>query len=89
MVLKNDQCCIIVFFKDIIGEGAFSQVFRGHFQGAEVAIKRLKVPLSSQDRNYFAAEVSTWITEHLVDFFLRRIGYVLFNDVLNTFYLRL
>ena len=47
------------FFKDIIGEGAFSQVFRGHFQGAEVAIKRLKVPLSSQDRNYFAAEVST------------------------------
>ena len=56
---KNDQCCIIVFFKDIIGEGAFSQVFRGQFQGAEVAIKRLKVPLSSQDRNYFAAEVST------------------------------
>ena len=46
-----------VFFPDLVGEGAFSQVFRGKYQGAEVAIKRLNTPLSSQDKNYFAAEV--------------------------------
>jgi len=43
---------------DLLGEGAFSQVFRGSYQGSEVAVKRLKVPLSSQDKNYFTAEVS-------------------------------
>ena len=45
------------WLSDLIGEGAFSQVFRGTFQGSEVAIKRLKIPLSNQDKNYFAAEV--------------------------------
>ena len=44
-------------FPDLVGEGAFSQVFRGTYQGSEVAIKRLVVPLAAQDRNYFAAEV--------------------------------
>ncbi|KAK7495292.1 hypothetical protein BaRGS_00013474, partial [Batillaria attramentaria] len=49
----------IVFSQsDLVGEGAFSQVFRGQYQGAEVAIKRLNTPLSSHDKNYFAAEVS-------------------------------
>ncbi|XP_033105975.1 uncharacterized protein LOC117108132 [Anneissia japonica] len=43
--------------KDIIGEGAFSQVFHGKFNGSEVAIKRLKHSLSSSDKNYFAEEV--------------------------------
>ncbi|ELU17132.1 hypothetical protein CAPTEDRAFT_146577, partial [Capitella teleta] len=38
--------------------GAFSRVFKASFQGAIVAVKRLKVPLSSQDKNYFTAEVS-------------------------------
>jgi serine/threonine protein kinase len=42
---------------DVIGEGAFSRVFKASFQGAIVAVKRLKVPLSSQDKNYFTAEV--------------------------------
>ena len=42
---------------DLIGEGAFSQVFKATYQGAVVAVKRLRVPLSSQDKNYFTAEV--------------------------------
>ncbi|XP_046561668.1 serine/threonine-protein kinase BCK1/SLK1/SSP31-like [Haliotis rubra] len=44
--------------EDLIGEGAFSRVYRARYQGADVAVKRLRVPLSSQDKNYFAAEVS-------------------------------
>ncbi|XP_071951805.1 uncharacterized protein [Antedon mediterranea] len=44
--------------EDIIGEGAFSQVFHGMFNGSEVAIKRLKHSLSSSDKNYFAEEVN-------------------------------
>ena len=51
------RSAMAVFFPDLVGEGAFSQVFRGKYQGAEVAIKRLNTPLSSQDKNYFAAEV--------------------------------
>ena len=51
------RSALAVFFPDLVGEGAFSQVFRGKYQGAEVAIKRLNTPLSSQDKNYFAAEV--------------------------------
>ncbi|KAK3099351.1 hypothetical protein FSP39_003147 [Pinctada imbricata] len=43
---------------DLIGEGAFSKVYHGVYQGTDVAVKQLKVPLSSHDRNYFAAEVS-------------------------------
>jgi predicted Ser/Thr protein kinase len=46
------------YVSDLIGEGAFSKVYRGSFQGVEIAIKRLMVPLDRQDRNYFAAEVS-------------------------------
>ncbi|XP_021360200.1 uncharacterized protein LOC110454806 [Mizuhopecten yessoensis] len=44
--------------QDLIGEGTFSQVYKGKYQGTEVAVKQLKIPLSSQDRNYFTAEVS-------------------------------
>ena len=47
----------ILQFTDLIGEGAFSCVYRGSYQGSEVAVKQLKIPLSSQDKNYFAAEV--------------------------------
>ncbi|RUS77283.1 hypothetical protein EGW08_014947 [Elysia chlorotica] len=43
---------------DLCGEGRFSQVFKGTFKGSEVAIKRLKAPLLSKDKNYFKAEVS-------------------------------
>ncbi|XP_071087310.1 uncharacterized protein [Haliotis cracherodii] len=42
---------------DLIGEGTFSHVYRARYQGADVAVKCLKVPLSSQNKNYFAAEV--------------------------------
>ena len=45
------------FVSDLIGEGAFSRVCRGNFQGSTVAVKQLKIPLSAQDKNYFAAEV--------------------------------
>ena len=49
---------------DVIGEGTFSQVFRGYFNGSEVAIKRLKLPLEAADRNYFAEEVHiAWHSE--------------------------
>ncbi|XP_069130522.1 uncharacterized protein [Argopecten irradians] len=44
--------------QDLIGEGTFSRVYKGQYQGSEVAVKQLKIPLSSQDRNYFNAEVS-------------------------------
>ena len=50
-----------LFQLGLIGEGAFSEVFHGMFQGAEVAVKRLKVPLTSQDKNYFIAEVTQYI----------------------------
>ncbi|XP_033632232.1 dual specificity protein kinase splB-like [Asterias rubens] len=43
---------------DTIGEGTFSHVFHGYFNGSEVAIKRLKIPLAASDHNYFAEEVS-------------------------------
>ena len=43
---------------DLCGEGPFSQVFRGTFKGSVVAVKRLKAPLLSKDKNYFKAEVS-------------------------------
>ena len=49
-------------FVDLIGEGAFCQVYHGMYQGSEVAIKQLKIPLSSQDRNYFTAEVQIKLT---------------------------
>ena len=48
---------LLCVFPDLIGEGAFSQVFRGSYLASEVAIKRLKVPLLAQDKNYFMAEV--------------------------------
>ncbi|XP_063416470.1 uncharacterized protein LOC134698109 [Mytilus trossulus] len=43
---------------DLVGEGTFSRVYHGVCLGAEVAIKQLKIPLTSHDKNYFAAEVS-------------------------------
>ncbi|XP_038055741.1 uncharacterized protein LOC119727764 [Patiria miniata] len=49
---------ILYHEEDTIGEGTFSQVFHGFFNGSEVAIKRLKSPLNAADRNYFAEEVS-------------------------------
>ena len=52
-MMINKSCIAL----DLIGEGAFSQVFRGFYQGSEVAVKQLKVPLPAQDRNYFMAEV--------------------------------
>ncbi|XP_006811645.2 uncharacterized protein LOC102810182, partial [Saccoglossus kowalevskii] len=52
---END---ILINEADLIGEGSFSQVFRGYYHGSEVAIKRLKTPLSIQDKNYFAEEVN-------------------------------
>ncbi|XP_072039925.1 LOW QUALITY PROTEIN: uncharacterized protein [Amphiura filiformis] len=42
----------------VLGEGTFSQVFSGNFNGSEVAIKRLKIPIQEADHNYFAEEVS-------------------------------
>ncbi|KAK3588556.1 hypothetical protein CHS0354_027782 [Potamilus streckersoni] len=44
--------------QDLVGSGTFADVYQGLYQGSEVAIKRLKVPLPDHDRNYFAAEVS-------------------------------
>lgn len=49
---------IHIDFIDVMGEGSFSTVYHGLYQGSDVAIKQLKVPLSPQDYNYFAAEVS-------------------------------
>ncbi|XP_022086324.1 uncharacterized protein LOC110976918 isoform X2 [Acanthaster planci] len=49
---------ILYHEEDLIGEGTFSRVFHGLFNGSEVAIKRLKIPLDIADRNYFAEEVS-------------------------------
>ncbi|XP_052078614.1 uncharacterized protein LOC127716450 isoform X2 [Mytilus californianus] len=43
---------------DLIGEGTFSRVYHGVCLGTEVAIKQLKIPLTTHDKNYFAAEVS-------------------------------
>ncbi|CAG2190477.1 Probable serine/threonine-protein kinase DDB_G0267514,Probable serine/threonine-protein kinase drkC [Mytilus edulis] len=43
---------------DLVGEGTFSRVYHGVCLGAEVAIKQLKIPLTTHDKNYFAAEVS-------------------------------
>ena len=48
---------MFISYSDLVGSGSFSEVYRGFFQGSEVAVKRLKVPLSSQDKNYFSAEV--------------------------------
>ena len=45
-------------FLDLVGEGAFSKVFRGTCHGKDVAIKQIKVALQMQDENYFMAEVS-------------------------------
>ena len=41
----------------MIGEGTFSCMYKGNYQGSEVAIKQLRFRLHTQDRNYFAAEV--------------------------------
>ncbi|XP_066287041.1 uncharacterized protein [Branchiostoma lanceolatum] len=59
--LRNCQIVekdIIYSTKDLLGEGAFSRVFRGVYNGTEVAVKRLRSPLSAADKNYFGAEVS-------------------------------
>ncbi|XP_025085794.1 uncharacterized protein LOC112559088 isoform X2 [Pomacea canaliculata] len=59
--MKNseiDRATILFRESDLIGEGSFSQVFKGQYQGAEVAVKRLRTPLCLQDRTYFASEVS-------------------------------
>lgn len=48
-------------FSDVIGEGTFSRVYKGEYQGSEVAIKQLRSPLQTQDKNYFAAEVGVKI----------------------------
>ena len=43
----------------LIGEGSFSQVFYGRYQGSEVAVKRLQRPISAHDKNYFKYEVKS------------------------------
>ncbi|KAJ8298435.1 hypothetical protein KUTeg_024966 [Tegillarca granosa] len=48
----------LAMFCDFIGQGAFSRVYKGTYQGSEVAVKQLKLPLTSHDKNYFAAEVN-------------------------------
>ena len=45
------------YYTAVLGEGTFSQVFSGNFNGSEVAIKRLKIPIQEADHNYFAEEV--------------------------------
>jgi len=49
-----------VCFSDLIGEGTFSKVYHGVCMGTEVAIKQLKIPLTTHDKNYFAAEVNLY-----------------------------
>lgn len=63
---KNEVCCDLIklhlstiYYIDMIGEGTFSRVYKGEFQGSEVAVKQLKIPLQQSDKNYFAAEVYT------------------------------
>ncbi|KAH3831342.1 uncharacterized protein LOC127880025 [Dreissena polymorpha] len=56
--MELDQKDIIFKLEDKIGEGTFSCVYKGDYQGSEVAVKQLRLPLKPQDRNYFAAEVS-------------------------------
>ncbi|XP_059141022.1 uncharacterized protein LOC131928886 [Physella acuta] len=43
---------------DLLGDGTFSQVYKGKYQDSGVAVKQLKTSLVAADRNYFAAEVS-------------------------------
>ncbi|XP_053399085.1 uncharacterized protein LOC123558283 [Mercenaria mercenaria] len=56
--LELDQRDISYKQEDLVGEGTFSRVYKGEFQGSEVAVKQLKMSLQQQDKNYFAAEVS-------------------------------
>ena len=56
-MMKKVFLLFVIFVLGLIGEGAFSQVFRGNFHGSEVAVKRLRMKLSAQEKNYFAAEV--------------------------------
>lgn len=44
---------------DYLGEGFFTQVFRGRYRKREVAVKRLKTPLTTEEKIRFANEVST------------------------------
>lgn len=44
---------------DLVGDGTFSQVYKGKYQDSGVAVKQLKTSLVAADRNYFAAEVRT------------------------------
>ena len=57
-----------MYFLDLIGEGTFSKVYHGVCMGTEVAIKQLKIPLTTHDQNYFAAEVNfkNYSSTHLV-----------------------
>ncbi|CAG5129728.1 unnamed protein product, partial [Candidula unifasciata] len=43
---------------NLLGSGAFSQVFKGTYQGSEVAVKRIQVPLQTRDLSYFISEIS-------------------------------
>ena len=67
-LIKISPYSYVAFFllSDLLGEGAFSQVYRGTYQGSMVAIKRLKVPLSAQDKNYFTAEVPPDLMAHYI-----------------------
>ncbi|KAK6975623.1 serine/threonine-protein kinase drkB [Biomphalaria glabrata] len=56
--VKLDKNDVTYSERDLVGDGTFSQVFRGDYKGTTVAVKRLKFPLQSTDKNYFAAEVS-------------------------------
>ncbi|ROT66778.1 hypothetical protein C7M84_015166 [Penaeus vannamei] len=43
---------------DVVGEGSFSTVYRGHYCGTDVAVKELKFKLSQDDKNYFRSEAA-------------------------------
>ncbi|KAH9513828.1 hypothetical protein Btru_031499 [Bulinus truncatus] len=56
--VKLDKNDVSFSEKDMVGDGTYSQVFKGSYQDKVVAVKRLKFPLQPTDKNYFAAEVS-------------------------------